>query len=90
MVRVRVALIIGYSINERQNNVLPATFKTNVQTLIDLFKAGNASINIILKTPVPSGSTGLIRPSFSGRSPAMDDPWQGCRRCWCTVAPMEN
>lgn len=53
------AVIIGYSINERQQNNTPADYKTNVQTLIDLFKAGNANIDIILKTPVPSGSTGL-------------------------------
>jgi hypothetical protein len=53
------AAIIGFSINERQGNFTPASYKTAMQSLIDLIKAGNANCDIILKTPVPSGTTGL-------------------------------
>lgn len=53
------AAIIGFTINERQGDIAPSVWKTNAQTLIDLIKAGNANCDIILKTPVPSGSTGL-------------------------------
>ncbi len=53
------AIIIGFSINERQQNVSPTDYKAAMQTLINLYKAGNPGITVILKTPVPSGSTGL-------------------------------